>query len=140
MVRMHASLIGHGGLMGYSCGFDANWGRDVGYGVPARCDHPGCGADIHRGLAYVCGGDVFGGEHGCGLYFCYDHIGYLDDMPQRCDRCIGGMKPFAPTEDVPDWLRHKLSDSSWAEWRASHADEVAIMTERLAALTGALGG
>ena len=43
--------------MGWSIGFDRRWNRDIGYGVPATCDQPGCGADIDRGLAFVCGGD-----------------------------------------------------------------------------------
>lgn len=44
--------------MGWSIGFDSNWNRDIGYGVPAFCDHPGCTAEIDRGLAYVCGGGL----------------------------------------------------------------------------------
>ena len=60
--------------MGWSIGFDSNWNRDIGYGVPAVCDHPKCNAEIHRGLAYVCGGQPYGGEKGCGLFFCYEHL------------------------------------------------------------------
>ncbi len=44
--------------MGWSLGHDNRWGkfgRDIGYGVPAICDHPGCNAEIDRGLSYVCG-------------------------------------------------------------------------------------
>ena len=41
--------------MGYAC-YERN-GRDQGYGVPAKCDHPGCDADIDRGIAYACGGE-----------------------------------------------------------------------------------
>lgn len=37
--------------MGWSIGFDTRWKRDIGYGVPAECDHPTCGAQIDRGLA-----------------------------------------------------------------------------------------
>lgn len=39
--------------MGWSIGFDEHWQRDIGYGVPATCDHPGCGAKIDRGLSFV---------------------------------------------------------------------------------------
>lgn len=39
--------------MGWSVGFDENWQRDIGYGVPAYCDHPQCKAEIDRGLDYV---------------------------------------------------------------------------------------
>ncbi len=53
--------------MGWSIGSDGD--RDIGYGVPAECDHPDCTAEIDRGLSYVCGGDPYGGEYGCGLFF-----------------------------------------------------------------------
>lgn len=55
--------------MGWSIGFDSNWGQDIGYGVPSTCDHPDCDAEINRGLSYVCGGEPYGGDEGCGLYF-----------------------------------------------------------------------
>jgi len=52
--------------MGWSIGFDSRWNRDIGYGVPAYCDHPKCNEEIDRGLAYVCCGEQpYGGEHGC---------------------------------------------------------------------------
>lgn len=53
--------------MSWAIGYDENWKRDVGYGVPAICDHPGCNEKIDRGLAFVCGGEPMGGEKGCGL-------------------------------------------------------------------------
>jgi hypothetical protein len=40
--------------MGWSRGFEN--GREIGYGVDAECDVPGCTAEIDRGLAYRCGG------------------------------------------------------------------------------------
>jgi hypothetical protein len=107
--------------MGWSLGYDENWKRDVGYGVPATCDHPGCGAEIDRGLSFVCGGDAFGGEHGCGLFFCIAHRMYAGDRRDNaplCTRCYYGKKPYYPTPDVPEWLEHKATDPSWAEWRA----------------------
>ena len=30
--------------MGWSIGYDEKWQRDIGYGVPAICDYPGCTA------------------------------------------------------------------------------------------------
>ena len=110
--------------MGWSIGWDSSWQRDVGYGVPAICDHPGCGAAIDRGLGYVCGGDPFGGEQGCGLYFCELHLG---GIPQRCGRCLNDQEPFTPTADVSEWVRWKLTDESWAEWRSGNPDTVAKM-------------
>lgn len=109
--------------MGYSLGFDSNWNRDIGYGVTAWCDHPQCWARIDRGLAHVCGGESYGGDKGCGLYFCGHHLyGY---QPQRCPRCARyAKKPYTAKVEHPDWVFHKLKDESWAEWRAEHPEEV----------------
>lgn len=100
--------------MSWSVGYDDNWKRDIGYGVPAYCDHPGCGTEINRGLSHVCGGEPHGGELGCGLYFCGIH---LSGEPQRCSRCNRDLKPYYPTPDHPDWLSHKATDVSWGPWR-----------------------
>ena len=109
--------------MSWSIGFDSRWNRDIGYGVPAYCDHPKCNAKIDRGLAYVCcNEEPYGGERGCGLYFCGLHLG------ERCSRCRNYRSPFTPKSDHPDWIHHKLTDESWAEWRAENPDEVAAMT------------
>ncbi len=112
--------------MGWSVGYDPNWNRDVGYGVPAKCDHPDCDADIDRGLSYVCGGDVYGDEHGCGLFFCDAHLRFAagSDEQQRCDNCIDGSDPFTPKPDVPLWINHKLTDPSWQQWRTEYPNEV----------------
>ena len=105
--------------MGWSVGYDEQWQRDIGYGVPAICDHPGCGAEIDRGLSFVCGGEPYGGEKGCGLYFCSKHLLYVSSKrPQLCTRCAHGRKPFPPTPDTPEWIQHKETDPSWAKWRA----------------------
>lgn len=77
---------------------------------------------IDRGLGYVCGNEPYGGDQGCGLYFCGEHqVG----SHQRCIRCETGQEPFAPTPDVPQWIHHKLTDPSWATWRAENPDWVA---------------
>lgn len=106
--------------MGWSIGYDSNWNRDIGYGVPAYCDDPSCNAVIDRGLSYVCGGQPYGGDDGCGLYFCDKHL-YLGMRAQQCWRCTRGKAPFNPKPDHPDWLHHKATDESWAEWRAEQA-------------------
>jgi len=112
--------------MGYSIGYDENWKRDIGYGVPAICDHPGCGKAIDRGLSYVCGG-MGGGQYGCGLFFCEEHLyyGIVDASESLCERCCDGQEPFDPTPDTMEWLRHKLIDESWARWREECPQEVA---------------
>jgi len=51
-------------------------GREVGYGVRAKCDWHGCKTKIDRGLAYRCGGlsGISLDEGiGCGGYFCGEH-------------------------------------------------------------------
>lgn len=109
--------------MSWAVGFDTRWKRDIGYGVPAYCDHPGCMAKIDRGLSYVCGGDTYGGERGCGLYFCEKHLAWGVRLPQLCERCRKrrGKTPFKPTPDHPDWIYHKATDPSWQEWRDAEA-------------------
>lgn len=115
--------------MGWSIGFDSTWQRDIGYGVPAMCDHEGCTEKIDRGLAYVCGGDPYGGEEGCGLYFCSQHLFYTGGMPQRCERCCDGEAPFEPKPDVRRWMAHKLRDASWQEWRDENPELVEELRE-----------
>lgn len=115
--------------MSWAVGWDSNWYRDIGYGVTAYCDHPECDDEIDRGLGYVCGGEPYGGEQGCGLYFCNRHLGYveLDDgelFGQICDRCIEGEPPFPPKPDHPEWLTHKLTHSSWRQWRDENPAQV----------------
>jgi|ERR1019366_8306059 hypothetical protein len=114
--------------MGWSVGFDSRWGRDIGYGVPATCDRPKCGEGIDRGLAYVCGGEPYGGEGGCGLYFCGNH---LIGRGQKCERCEAGQPPFDPTPDTAEWLEWKLTDESWAEWRRSEPAKARAAREQL---------
>lgn len=102
--------------MGWQVGYDPNWERDVGYGVPAMCDHPGCGEEIDRGLSYVCGSDVYGGDLGCGLYFCAEHLDrstYVeadDRYVSLCARCGSGEPPFDPTPDTQEWTDHKATE------------------------------
>jgi len=115
--------------MGWSIGYDEQWNRDIGYGVPATCDHPACGAKIDRGLSFVCGSDVAGGNWGCGLFFCSAHKCLVDvadgTHPCLCERCAGGYDVFTPTADTPEWINHKLTDASWAQWRAEYPADVA---------------
>lgn len=106
--------------MGWSIGYDLRWNRDIGYGVPATCDQPGCGARIDRGLAHVCGGAPYGGGAGCGLYFCEADLSHDLYGVQLCDRCERGiLTPHTPTPDVEEWIKHKATDPSWAAWRAA---------------------
>lgn len=103
--------------MSWAVGYDTNWKRDIGYGVPAWCDYPGCAAKIDRGLSFVCGGQPYGGDLGCGLYFCSFHKA-LNHLCRRCER---GRRPFQPSPDHPEWTNFKATDESWSKWRTEHA-------------------
>lgn len=110
--------------MGWSIGFDSKWNRDIGYAVPAYCDYPGCEEEIDRGLSYVCSDQQpYGGDEGCGLYFCSKHVlgGH------RCRRCVNDADPFPRKPDHPTWMRFKLRDPSWSQWRKENPQEVAEM-------------
>lgn len=81
--------------MGWSYGINPDrpeGDQGIGYSVVAKCDKPDCAAEIDRGVSYACGGEHFGGEYGCGGYFCPDHLKYeFDDKdnmsPQLCFEC-----------------------------------------------------
>lgn len=121
--------------MGWSIGYDGNWDRDIGYSVPAECDHPKCHEEIDRGLSYVCGGEPYGGEYGCGLYFCVHHFDYRKprkaaDTVQLCPRCFAYKKPFKPKPDIAEWIEHKLNHESWQEWRDENPQIVEEMKKQ----------
>jgi hypothetical protein len=105
--------------MGWEIGWDSNHKRDIGYGVPAYCDHPGCKNEIDRGLGFLCG-DGFG-ERGCGLFFCAEHLFYTVFRERLCKRCLAGKPAFIPKPDHPKWTKHKETDPSWSEWRKQQA-------------------
>jgi hypothetical protein len=107
--------------MSWAVGYDTTWDRDIGYGVPAVCDEPGCTAAIDRGLGYVCGGEPYGGESGCGLYFCMKHGGGVDN----CGHVFKDDPTYEPSADTAEWLNWKLTDESWAQWRAENPELVA---------------
>lgn len=111
--------------MGWAVGWDYNWRRWVGYGVPSLCDEPGCDNRIDRGIDYTCGGGPERGEHGCGLVFCPDHKAFT-----LCNRCEREGDPTKPKPDTAEWVNHLLTDESWAEWRASNPEAVAFMQTR----------
>jgi len=118
--------------MSWLISYDSKNGRDIGYGVPSLCDHPGCNRQIDRGLSYVCGGEPYGGDVGCGLFFCSDHLRYSDEgYHQMCERCFGSKPMFEPKPDTADWLRWKITDESWQQWRDENPDEVTKIKQSL---------
>lgn len=126
--------------MSWSIGLSSRYQRDVGYGVPCTCEHPGCIEEIDRGLSYVCGGMHDGGEHGCGLYFCEKHLQYHpidvaeDEYVQLCEACRVSTDEnsfwFDPKPDHPYWELFKLTNKSWCEWREENELKVKQMRLR----------
>jgi hypothetical protein len=115
--------------MGWAVGYDSTWHRDIGYGVPAVCDHPGCSEEIDRGISHVCGGEPYGGSEGCGLYFCGKH---LVSPRHQCSQCAEGrLFTFAAKPDSKEWMRHKLTDESWSRWREENPEDVAEIIKAL---------
>jgi hypothetical protein len=55
---------------------------EAGYGVDDVCNKDGCTAEIDRGLGFLCGRSPGGDEHGCGFYFCGEHL-----LGQQCESC-----------------------------------------------------
>ena len=120
--------------MSWSIGYDDSWKRDIGYDVPSICDQPECNAEIDRGLSHVCGGEPYGGEGGCGLYFCSEHLYYSRSgaVRQQCFKCgVEPGDPYTPKPDTPEWINHKLTDESWQEWRDAYPEKVAALRGQL---------
>jgi hypothetical protein len=118
--------------MGWSIGIGKD-GRDIGYGVPALCDHSSCDKRIDRGLSYVCGINTDGEDRGCGLHFCADHLRYSARFGQLCFRCWPKSRtPFTRKPDTREWVEHKLTDESWQRWRDANPQEVATGRAALA--------
>ena len=115
-------------IMYWAIGYDEKWKRDIGYDVAGTCDYPGCEKIINRGIDHVCGGEPYGGDIGCGLYFCAEHLemkimdGEAEPSPV-CAQCAAGKKPFEPTPDVAEWLDHKNTSIYWAGWRTYHENK-----------------
>lgn len=141
--------------MGWAIG-TGNGGRDIGYGVPAICDQPGCDEEIDRGISYACGN--FRSDSGCGQYFCSKHLNYFyydikdvsmnesdhtDDGIEFCDHCLYGLEhpdaaakdpkwpPYhEPKPDILKWVLWKLYDASWERWRQETPKELATLKAR----------
>lgn len=62
---------------------------EAGYSVPTVCEEDGCEENIDRGLAHLCGETPGGDEHGCGGYYCGNHLHMAPGPGMRdlCHRC-----------------------------------------------------
>jgi hypothetical protein len=107
--------------MGWSIGFCSITNRDIGYGVPAYCDAPGCDAEIDRGMGYKC---LSSFQKTCNMFFCSEHR-----VLGLCRPCRTQHYPYEAKPDHPRWIKHKLTDSSWAEWRDANPHEVKRLKE-----------
>ena len=102
-----------------------------GYGVPSYCEHPGCNEEIDRGFGCACGGEP-NSEHGCDRYFCGKHLFYHNfntgngerELATVCERCDKRKPPFPYKPEHPTWIKHILTDKTWAEWRKNNPEEV----------------
>jgi hypothetical protein len=76
-------------------------GTQVGYGVESVCHHPDCEDQIDKGLGYVCGGMHEGGDHGCGNYYCQDHLNlcYPEQLCKDCAEAYDNNYPDPDDED-----------------------------------------
>lgn len=111
--------------MGYACyGRD---GRDCGYGVPAKCDHPDCNEDIDRGFGFICGGSAHH-EEGCWQFFCAKHAFEThhedESVTDLCERCANDKPAFDPSPDTQEWIDHKMIDPTWDLWRSENPEFV----------------
>lgn len=87
--------------MGWAnCGLDSQ-GRSIGYAHHATCDHPGCEAEIDRGLSYACGAMHDDDEVSCEKYFCEVHrnmIRFNGRLRSICTECEAAWRAEYPDE------------------------------------------
>ncbi|MER7953859.1 hypothetical protein [Streptomyces sp. NPDC096030] len=74
---------------------------EAGYAVETTCEKNGCDARIDRGLAHLCGKTPGGDEHGCGGYYCENHlnIGPTSETGELCDPCYSTHEAEHPKGD-----------------------------------------
>lgn len=95
--------------MGWGHGYNED-GREIGYTVEAICDQDSCETKIDRGLSYVCGGMHDGGKHGCGQYFCWNHLYSFGSL---CKICLNKM-PVCSICEEPGYIEDDFCDNCGA--------------------------
>lgn len=73
---------------------------EAGYSVEAVCEKTGCKEKIDRGLGYLCGKSPGGDEHGCGGYFCGEHLTYSN----QCEACA------AVADEAARWIHPETGE------------------------------
>lgn len=86
------------------CGTNRH-GQEIGYGVSAQCDEPGCDSEIDRGLAYLCGAMHDDGES-CNRYFCSQHLVGGAYPSQLCFWCAREWDENSEDEDESNVPSH----------------------------------
>lgn len=142
--------------MSWSIGYCEKQKRDVGYGVLAICDHPGCTAEIDRGMDYICCEDI---NHNacCGAFYCAEHRDnyvYGDEIDDMDDEELEALNINVESQEVYDavedgdivkcrhepiekgkenaaWLEHCLKDETWQKWRNENPEMVTAYQEAL---------
>lgn len=114
--------------MGWAVCWCSEWKRDVGYGVPAYCDYPGCTEEIDRGLGYACTENHYGmNDESCGRYYCSTHE-CAEWNEETEERICGHDDDNHISEDHPRWIHHKLTDETWGPWRDENPEWVRDQT------------
>ncbi|MCQ8279834.1 hypothetical protein NFI95_15425 [Acetobacteraceae bacterium KSS8] len=114
--------------MGWAnCGHDSK-GRPIGYAHSATCDHPGCDAQIHRGVAYACGGDHGEAEWSCDGYFCNRHRNkYLPIegwIVGVCQKDYDEAKAYAiKSPELAQELVRFFEEDEGPDWRGPEANQ-----------------
>lgn len=70
------------------CGKNKLTGDNMGYLHYGVCSQLGCSTQIDHGLSYVCGDMHEGGEHGCGHYYCRNHLIVHHCEFPHCQLCL----------------------------------------------------
>jgi hypothetical protein len=133
--------------MGWAFGTNAE-GRQIGYGMPAVCEHEGCTEEIDCGLAYCCGGlkgTAHGGNGpGCAHFFCPKHLFAVHGAPAMlCENCCDALTEVAVERRVKVvrgdfsglfgevWDRIGPKDRPWVVILEDTGDMVEFGTEEL---------
>lgn len=139
--------------MGYSIGYCKTHKRDIGYGVPAPCDHPECNEIIDRGMGYACC-EGFNHSANCKGYFCEEHrwnyvlqdelehmspeeleaLGLSADA-QALDEDSGIIRcrhTIQPHKEAVVWLEYILNDESWEKFRTKFPERMERFKKLLA--------
>jgi len=74
-------------------------------------------------LSHVCGMiNTDGEDRGCGLHSVLTTCLDSRSSDSFVNAATHAQTPFARKPDLAEWSNHKLTDQSWAQWRAENPD------------------